>query len=48
MRYEDPNVRLDSFIISNTAAHTMKMLWGMDSPRWKHGILSRKRTRTAT
>ena len=31
-RLGDPNVRLDSFIISNTAAHTMKMLWGMDKP----------------
>jgi len=34
-RLGDPNVRLDSFIISNTPAHTMKMLWGMDKPAMK-------------
>ncbi len=34
-RLGDPSVRLDSFIISNTPAHTMKMLWGMDKPAMK-------------
>ena len=29
-RLGDPNVRLESFIVSNTPSHTMKMLWGMD------------------
>lgn len=29
-RLGDPNVQLESFIISNTASHTMRMLWGMD------------------
>jgi hypothetical protein len=29
-RLGDPNVQLDSFIISNTPAHTMKFLWGID------------------
>jgi hypothetical protein len=31
-RLGDPRVRLDSFIVSNTPAHTMRMLWGMDKP----------------
>jgi hypothetical protein len=34
-RLGDPSVRLDSFIISNTPAHTMKMLWGMDKTEMK-------------
>jgi hypothetical protein len=29
-RLHDSNVRLESFIVSNTPSHTMKMLWGMD------------------
>jgi hypothetical protein len=28
----DPNVRLESFIVSNTPSHTMRMLWGMNKP----------------
>ena len=28
----DPAVRLESFIVSNTASHTMRMLWSMDKP----------------
>lgn len=28
----DANVRLQSFIVSNTPSHTMKMLWMMDKP----------------
>jgi hypothetical protein len=31
-RLGDPNVRLESFIVSNTPSHTMTMLWGMDKP----------------
>ena len=34
-RLGDPHVQLESFIISNTPAHTMKMLWGMDKPAMK-------------
>lgn len=29
-RLGDTNVRLQSFIVSNTPSHTMKMLWRMD------------------
>lgn len=29
-RLGDPNVRLDSFIVSNTPSATMKMMWGID------------------
>jgi hypothetical protein len=29
-RLGNPMVRLESFIVSNTPSHTMKMLWGMD------------------
>lgn len=29
-RLGDPKVILDSFIVSNTPSHTMKLLWGMD------------------
>lgn len=29
-RLGDPNVRLESFIVSNTPSHTTTMLWGMD------------------
>jgi hypothetical protein len=29
-RLGDPNICLESFIVSNTPSHTMKMLWGMD------------------
>lgn len=29
-RLGDPKVVLDSFIVSNTPSHTMRMLWGMD------------------
>jgi len=29
------HVQLESFIVSNTPAHTMKMLWGMDKPAMK-------------
>jgi len=29
-RLGDPNVQLESFIISNTSSYTMRMLWGMD------------------
>jgi hypothetical protein len=28
-RLDDPNVRLESFIVSNTPSHTMKLLWSM-------------------
>jgi len=31
-RLGDPSVCLDSFIVSNTPSHTMRMLWGMDKP----------------
>lgn len=31
-RLGDPDVRLQSFILSNTPSHTMKMLWRMDKP----------------
>lgn len=31
-RLGDANVHLESFIVSNTPSHTMKMLWGMDKP----------------
>ena len=31
-RMGDPKVHLDSFIISNTPSHTMRMLWGIDKP----------------
>jgi hypothetical protein len=31
-RLGDPKVRLDSFIVSNTPSHTIRMLWGMDKP----------------
>ena len=34
-RLGDPNVTLDSFIVSNTPSHTMKMLWGMDKAAMK-------------
>jgi hypothetical protein len=34
-RLGDLNVRLESFIISNTPAHTMKMFWGMDKAAMK-------------
>ena len=34
-RLHDPNVLLDSFIVSNTPSHTMKMLWGMDKAAMK-------------
>jgi hypothetical protein len=29
-RLDDPNVRLESFIVSNTPSHIMKMFWGLD------------------
>ena len=29
-RLGDPQVTLESFIISNTPSHTMKLFWGMD------------------
>lgn len=29
-RLDNPNVRLESFIVSNTPSQTMKMLWGME------------------
>jgi hypothetical protein len=29
-RLADPNVNLQSFIVSNTPSHTMEMLWNMD------------------
>ncbi len=32
-RLGDPNVCLDSFIVSNTASATMRMLWGMTKPQ---------------
>ncbi len=31
-RLGDANVRLQSFIVSNTPSHTMQMLWGMNKP----------------
>jgi len=31
-RLGDPTVRLESFIVSNTPSHTMRMLWSMDKP----------------
>ncbi len=31
-RLGDPNVHLDSFIVSNTPSHTMRMFWSMDKP----------------
>src|SRR5207302_5723021 len=34
-RLGDPNVLLDSFIISSTPSHMMRMLWGMDKPAMK-------------
>ncbi len=39
-RLGDPKMRLDSFIVSNTPSHTMRMLWGMDKPTMaSHHIL---------
>ena len=29
-RLGDPNIHLESFIVSNTGSHTMKLLWNMD------------------
>ena len=29
-RLGDPSVHLDSFIVSNTASHTMQLLWNLD------------------
>ncbi len=34
-RLGDPKVQLDSFIVSNTPSHMMRMLWGMDKPAMK-------------
>ena len=34
-RMGDPKVSLDSFIISGTPSHIMRMLWGMDKPAMK-------------
>jgi hypothetical protein len=34
-RMGDPNVLLDSFIVSNTPSHMMQMLWGMDKAGMK-------------
>ena len=34
-RLHDSNVKLESFIVSNTPSHTMKMLWGMDKAAMK-------------
>ncbi|MCA1837577.1 MAG: DEAD/DEAH box helicase, partial [Actinobacteria bacterium] len=31
-RLGDPNISLDSFIISNTPSHVMKKLWSIDKP----------------
>jgi hypothetical protein len=31
-RLGDPSVHLDSFIVSNTPSHTMRMFWGMAKP----------------
>jgi len=31
-RLGDANVKLDSFIVSNTPSHVMRMLWSMDKP----------------
>jgi hypothetical protein len=31
-RLGDPRVSLDSYIVSNTASHTMKLLWNVDKP----------------
>ena len=31
-RLGNPNVKLHSFIVSNTPSHTMRMLWGMAKP----------------
>ena len=31
-RLSDAQVRLHSFIVSNTPSHTMKRLWNMDKP----------------
>jgi hypothetical protein len=31
-RLGDADVRLQSFIVSNTPSHTMQMLWDMDKP----------------
>ena len=31
----DPNICLDSFIISGTPSHTMRMLWGIDKAAMK-------------
>ena len=34
-RMGDPKISLDSFIISGTPSHIMRMLWGMDKPAMK-------------
>jgi hypothetical protein len=34
-RMGDPKISLDSFIISGTPSHIMRMLWGMDKPTMK-------------
>ena len=34
-RMADPNICLDSFIISGTPSHTMRMLWGIDKAAMK-------------
>ena len=31
-RLGDPNVMLDSFIVSNTPSHVMRKLWGIEKP----------------
>jgi len=31
-RLGDPTIRLNSYIVSNTPSHTMRMLWGIDKP----------------
>jgi hypothetical protein len=41
-RLGDPNVRLESFIISNTPSHRMVLLWGMDKSA-SQGMCSSKR-----
>ena len=44
-RLGDPNVVLESFIVSNTPSHMMRMLWGMEKAEMPSGT-SCFRTRT--
>ena len=45
-RLDDPNVRLDSFIVSNTYSHEMRRRWGMEKDEMKRrNVLFQKEDR---